>query len=236
MRTIELRRFFVNRLDAEKFVGLHLTLSLIVAAGALWVFAATFEAVLDNATMVRWDLATASAIHQHTTARGLRLFDALSHAGSPTTMIVITVIGCLVLLVRRKPTLFVTWVAAMGGGGILEHILKRAVERHRPSFGASFVTDQSSSFPSGHAMIATLALGMVVYVLIVTRPMRPWMIVAVIVAAFAALMIIGFGRIYLGVHYPSDVLGGFAAGGAWLGICTSIAGIDLHRRGHSLSS
>jgi membrane-associated phospholipid phosphatase len=236
LRTIDYRRFLTNRLDAKTYLGLHLTLSLMIAAGALWVFAATFDAVLDNATMVRVDMAAAAAIHQHTTAVGLRIFQGISSAGSPTTMSVISIIAGIVLFVHRHRTLIVTWVAAFCGGALLEHLLKSIVGRTRPMFGAAYLTDQSASFPSGHAMMATLGIGMLVYVLIVTRVVRGWMRVALVVVAFVCVVLVGLSRIYLGVHYPSDVLGGFTAGGAWLAVCVSVAGITLHHRGYALSS
>jgi undecaprenyl-diphosphatase len=98
-----------------------------------------------------------------------------------------------------------------------------------------YLTDKSLSFPSGHAMMATLGLGMLVYVLIVTRAIRGPLRAVVIALASICVLLIGLSRIYIGVHYPSDVLGGYTAGAAWLGICVGIAGIDLHRRGRSLA-
>ena len=234
-RPINVRQFFGNRLNTETYLGLHLTLSLIIAAGALWVFAATFEAVLDNATMVRWDFAAAAAIHARTTAPGLRVFNAVSHAGSPTTMGVIATAGIITLWVQRRRTLIVTWIAAFWGGAVLENILKHVVGRTRPEYGTAFLTDRSLSFPSGHAMMATVGLGMLVYVLIVTRAIDGWVRVLVIAGAAMCVLLVGLSRIYIGVHYPSDVLGGITAGSAWLAVCVSVAGVVLHHRGHSLA-
>ncbi len=235
LNVTKVRGFLADRVNTETFLGLHLTLSLIIAAAALWIFAATFDAVLDNATMVRWDMAAAAAIHQHTTASGLRIFDRITQAGSPTTMTVIAVIGVITLAFQRRRTLIVTWIAVFGGGAVLENILKIVVGRHRPVYGAAYLTDHSLSFPSGHAMMSTLGLGMLVYVLIVTGAIRGWVRAAVIAVASLCVLAIGLSRIYLGVHYPSDVLGGYTAGSAWLAVCVSVAGVVLHRRGHSLA-
>jgi undecaprenyl-diphosphatase len=221
--------------NTETYLGLHLTLSLIIAAAALWIFAATFDAVLDKATMVRWDMSAAATIHAHTTPRGIQFFSAITHAGSPTSMIVLMVAGLIVLAVQRRKTLIVTWIAAFCGGAILENILKVVVGRTRPTFGAMFLTDKSLSFPSGHAMMATLGLGMLVYVLIVTRAIEGWVRATVIVAAVMCVVLVGLSRIYIGVHYPSDVLGGITAGSAWLAVCVSVSGVSLHHRGHSLA-
>ena len=236
LRATEFRRFLTDRLDAKTYLGLHLTLSLMVAAGALWVFAATFDAVLDNATLVRLDRVAVALIQQHTTVLGTRVFHGLTTSGSPTVMTILSIVCAVVLLARSKQTLAVTWIAAFGGGAVLEHLIKRGVGRSRPVFAAVHHANESASFPSGHAMLSTLAVGMLVYVLIVTGVVRGWARVAVVVVAFVYVVLVGVSRVYLGVHYPSDVLGGFAAGGAWLAVCVSVAGVSLHRRGYALSS
>lgn len=236
LRAIEFRRFLTDRVDAKTYLGLHLTLSLMIAAGALWMFGATFDAVLDNATMVRLDHAAVDIIHRHTTAVGTRVFHAITVSGSPTAMTIVSIVCGAVLLARRKQTLTVTWLAAFGGGAVLEHLIKRGVGRSRPVFAAIHHANESASFPSGHAMLSTLAVGMLVYALIVTGTVRGWTRVAVVVVAFVYVVLVGVSRIYLGVHYPTDVLGGFTAGGGWLAVCVSVAGISLHRRGYALSS
>ena len=64
------KRFVANRLSTDTYVGLHLTVTFLVAAGAIWLSSALLEAVLDNATLVRFDVATAEWMHAHVTPTG----------------------------------------------------------------------------------------------------------------------------------------------------------------------
>jgi undecaprenyl-diphosphatase len=112
-----------------------------------------------------------------------------------------------------------SWLAANAGGKLLEFVLKSSVHRTRPQHAAEYLNYESFSFPSGHTMGATICYFMLAFVLTEIggwqgpRQVLTYAVAAAIVAAVA------FSRIYLGVHYPSDVLGGFAAGAAWIALC-----------------
>jgi len=228
-------RFLRNRLDREKYIGLHLTVSLIVAGLAIWLSGALLDAVLDNATVVRLDIAAANWIHSRAQSTGIAVSQLISEIGSPTTMGVIAVIGGTVLLVRRRMTLLLTWVAVFAGGGLLERLLKAVVHRTRPAFTPTSPVEQSLSFPSGHSMMCAIGMGMLVYMLTVPRHMpRPWRGI-IIGLALSLVLAVGISRVYLGAHYPSDVLGGFAFGTAWVSVCVAISGLAHHKRGRSLA-
>jgi len=109
------------------------------------------------------------------------------------------------------------WIAAFGGASILDRWLKLVVHRPRPPYARAII--HSWSFPSGHAMGALVGIGMLTYVLLrfaeATRRTRlvAWAAATVVIA------LIGVSRVYLGVHYLSDVIGGYAVGAAWLALC-----------------
>jgi undecaprenyl-diphosphatase len=229
-----LRRFLEARLDPSTFLGLHLTLSLVVVAAGVWLFSSLLDAVLDNAFLVRFDQLADRAIHSGTTAAGLVFFSNVSRVGSPPVMWTLGGIGAVFLILRRWPTLFVTWVAAFGGGGLIEQVLKRVVHRSRPPYGAAYLNGTSFSFPSGHSTMSFIGCTMLVYVIIVARrPSRP-IRTALASAAAVFIILVGASRIYLGVHYPSDVLGGWVVSATWEAVCIGIAGVVLHRRGFTL--
>ena len=230
-----LQRFLRNRLNPETYVGLHLTVSLVVAGLAIWLSGALLEAVLDNATVVRLDIAAATWIHSRARPTGLFVSEIISEIGSPTTMGVIAVIGGAILPMRRRATMLVTWVAVFAGGGSLEKLLKIVVHRTRPAFTPTPPVEQSLSFPSGHTMMCAIGMGMMVYALTVPRHMpRPWRGI-LIGLAVSLVFAVGISRVYLGAHYPSDVLGGFAFGTAWVSVCVAVSGVAHHRRGRSLA-
>ena len=227
------KRFLRNRLSTDTYVGLHLTVSFVIAAAGIWLASALLEAVLDNATIVRWDVAAAEWVHARITPIGTAVSLRISSFGSPTSMGVIAVLVGLDLLRRRRKTLLVAWIAAFVGGGTLELILKKVVHRTRPLFNTSAASEQSLSFPSGHSMMCLLGVGMLVYVLVLTMPgtfAGARRSVLIMLAALFVLLV-GLSRVYLGAHFPSDVVGGYAAGAGWMAICVGVRGIVKHRRG-----
>ncbi|HEX8851764.1 MAG TPA: phosphatase PAP2 family protein [Gemmatimonadaceae bacterium] len=214
-----LMRFLRARLDPKSYLGLHFTVGLVLVVLTLWLFGGLLEEVLDNATLVRWDMSAAARIHAMATPLGLSVFHAITNIGSPPVMTSLAVIGVATLLVMRWRLLALVWIAAAGGGAILDQVLKILVHRTRPEYGAAFLHGVSYSFPSGHAMGSLIGFGMVAFAIAHVRHLsRRERQVAYWLAGLATLLV-GLSRVYLGVHYPSDVVGGWAAGGAWLSIC-----------------
>ena len=214
-----LRRFAADRLDPKAYLGLHVTVSLALCALAVWAFSAILDSVLENELVVRWDIATAAWIHARVTPIGLRVLDVITNVGSPVFVVVIVALMAIWCWRRSERVLAVGVIAICAGEALLDGVLKRVVHRVRPEFGARFLHGQSFSFPSGHAFGSIVVYGLVAFLIIdFYRPGRP--IRRLILGAAAALIFfIGLSRTYLGVHYPSDVIGGWAAGVAWLAIC-----------------
>lgn len=213
------RRFVAARFDPKAYLGLHLTIGLVVATLGLWLFGALLDAVLDNATMVQWDAATDAWIHGRVTPVGLSVFDAITQLGSPAAMGVLALAGAFVLWRQRRRTTLIAWLAAFGGGVLLDEVIKLAVHRKRPVFGASYLHGHSYSFPSGHSMGSLIGYVMLLYLLrLHWHPHRVWRRLTAVAVGLMVLAV-GVSRVYLGVHYPSDVVGGYAAGAAWLAVC-----------------
>ena len=223
-------RFLAKRLSTDSYVGLHLTVSFLIVAAVVWAGSALLDAVLDNRTLVHYDIALATWIHGHVTPRGTAVSRFLSEIGSPTAMGIVAAVGGAIILWRRRITLLIAWIAAFGGGGLLEKLLKHLVHRTRPAFTPTGPEEQSLSFPSGHTMMCTIGVSMVVYSLLVPNRLgRPWRgIIAGIGLAF--ILCVGISRVYLGAHYPSDVLGGLLAGAGCVALCVGVRGIAKHRQ------
>jgi undecaprenyl-diphosphatase len=133
------------------------------------------------------------------------------------------------VLRRRRVRLAVFLVATTLAGGLIDTAVKIAVDRDRPSLEAPVATAHGQSFPSGHAMSSTVAYGALLLVLLPalpTRARRPVVGVAVVL-----VVAIGFSRLALGVHYISDVLGGYALGLAWLAASTAAFSVWRVERG-----
>lgn len=149
--------------------------------------------------------------------------------GSTTvlTLITLVVVGFLVVDRKRAAALFV--LVATAGGGIASYLLKLGFERPRPDLVAHLVDVQTLSFPSGHAMgaaVTYLTLG----ALIVRTESRRRIKAYVLAVAMGLTLMVGLSRIYLGVHWPTDVIAGWCAGSAWALLCWFVA-LLLQRRG-----
>lgn len=226
-----LRSFLKARLEPKAYLGLHLTVGLILGAAGLWIFGALLDALLDNSMMVKVDIATDAFIHTHMTPRLLRIVLATTELGGPIAMASLAGVGAIVLWRAKRRVILLGWIAAFVGGAIIDEVLKRAVHRTRPTYGAAFVRTDSFSFPSGHAMGSMIGYGMLVSVLFFFwHPKRMWKILVYVLAGLLVLAI-GLSRLFLGVHYPSDVAGGWAAALAWLSMC--ITGVNMARHRHA---
>lgn len=177
--------------------------------------------MLERAWLVQWDVATAARIHTSATTTGTRIAEIVSDVGSPATMYVTALVAAIIVWRRRSRLEAWMWVGALVGGGVLDQVLKHAVHRARPVGATRFLHIDSFSFPSGHAMLAMVGFGMLALSggrALARRGREPWPAWSV---ASVAILAVGASRIYLGVHFPSDVLGGFLAGAAWLTICVT---------------
>jgi len=117
---------------------------------------------------------------------------------------------------RRR---LVAFAATMIGGSLLNVLLKSSTERPRPTVFEPLVHASGFSFPSGHSMGSMLFFGSLGYVLAVTLETHPAWRISAVVLCLGAAVAIGLSRVYLGVHYLSDVAGGFSAGMCWIGVC-----------------
>ena len=211
-------QFVRARFDPRSHLGLGLTIRLALFVLAIWAFSGLLDAVLDNQTLVGIDRAVETWFHAHATSAGLKTFSVLTQLGSPVVHVLIGVVAIYLLYKRQYPLLF-TWLAANLGGKIIEFIIKNTVHRARPTFSAEFLRTVSYSFPSGHTMGSTICYLMLAY-MVATKPgaSRNARYVAYALAILV-IVTVAFSRLYLQVHYPTDVMGGFAAGFAWLAAC-----------------
>lgn len=157
------------------------------------------------------------------------MFRDLTSLGSVAvlTLIVVATIGYL--LVQRKPAMALFLAAAIGAGTGLGVVLKGFFERPRPEIIAHLVDVHTLSFPSGHSMMSAIVYLTLAALLIRTLPKKREKAYVIIVAITLTLLV-GVSRVYLGVHYPTDVLAGWSIGAAWALIAWVVA-IRLQRRG-----
>ncbi len=202
--------------------------ALFAIAGALWLFAAIASEVRDGNTRafdrtallaLRDPTNPSDPIGPHWLEEVAR--DITSLGGTTVvTLLTIAVAGFLALTRRRSDALLV--IASIAGGAVFSAVLKLGFDRPRPDLVPHAVDVYSSSFPSGHAMLSTityLTLGALLARVQTQRRVKVYLLSW----AVAITALVGASRVYLGVHWPTDVLAGWCVGSAWAMLCGSVA-------------
>src|SRR5688572_25589501 len=153
----------------------------------------------------------------------------MTSLGSSTVMIIIVLgtVGFLALSRARGAALLV--LVSVGGGAALMHVLKLTFARVRPDIVSHSVVEVTRSFPSGHSTLAAvtyLTLGALVARVQSTRALKMY----VLSVAILLTVLVGLSRVYLAMHWPTDVLAGWCLGAAWALVCWMVA-IELQREG-----
>lgn len=150
------------------------------------------------------------------------MFIDITGLGSTTALTILTLIvaGYLIAAEKFADALFLA--LATGGGAILGKVLKVAFSRPRPDIVPHFIDVHTASFPSGHAVNSTIVYLTIGAVIACRQPSRRLKRYTMSIAITSA-MLVGASRVYLGVHYPTDVLAGWAVGGTWALLCWSLA-------------
>jgi len=203
-----------------------LALGLLLLFAALWAFGVLAEDVATGDPIVRLDQQVADWLHDHRSSQLTSLLRAVTALGSAWVLVPLAAVAAGYLLVwgsRRRAGLV---ALAIGGAEVLTLGLKAGFERQRPFFADPLASESSFSFPSGHATVSLALYGALAYV--ASRRLSSATARRIVLggAAFVVLLI-GFSRLYLGVHFLSDVLAGLSAGLAWLVLC--ILALDTRR-------
>lgn len=214
--------------ESERLLSATLTAGLLFAAGALMLFSWLGREILIGVTPA-FDDRIRMAVHSFASPTLTTIMTAISLYGGPSGLTIIGVVLAAAFLIKdwRRGALLL--VVTMAGAGFLDLFLKQSFGRPRPAAFFNYPLPASHSFPSGHAFFAASFLGGLA-VLVTDRLDSP--LVKAVVWCVAAVLIglIGLSRIYLGVHYPSDVLAGYAAATVWVAAIAFGDRLVSHRR------
>lgn len=207
-------------------VALRLAAGFVIVIGAAAGFAEIAEEIGPGGDVARFDEAFAAAIAATLAAPTRQFFAGVTRLGDPSTLVALALAVAAVLVVRSRRRLAFAWILALAGSALLNGSLKRIFERVRPVHEPGFVSAPGWSFPSGHSSGAVVAYGLLAYLLVRALPAR-WHLPVVLMSAALALTV-GSSRVFVQVHFVSDVVAGFLSGSAWLVVC--ILGFELARR------
>lgn len=222
---------FGQRLGAALFMlGPTLLIGLAAASVAAVLFAWLASEMLEGETRA-FDEALRGFIHQHASQTITSLLSAVTLLGSTVVLLALSVSVLLVFLWVREQHAAVLFALTMAGAFVLNGVLKLSFHRTRPVPYFDLIAPTSYSFPSGHALYSFCFYGTLA-ALVTARINRRVAQLAIWMMAVLLIILIGISRVYLGVHYPSDVLAGYAAALLW--VCTIAFGDRLiHRKGRS---
>jgi membrane-associated phospholipid phosphatase len=205
-------RWLQKRLDKSSPTGITLSLGLISATILLVGFLSVLQDVLYKDPFTKIDIRVVNLIPAIRTSLQTHFFSFITFIGNWETMGLIVVTAGFILLLKRQRLAAATFAFALLVEEGSSFALKHLVGRVRPEQALSLIREDSFSFPSGHVMRATVLLGVLAY--FIYKSFRSSLAkLAIGITYITAVFLVALSRIYLGVHYPSDVLASTFYGG-----------------------
>jgi membrane-associated phospholipid phosphatase len=216
-----LYRFLAERFGTEQFTGLPLTLLAAAAIYLAALFGGLIDALFEAEGLQEFDNAADRLVGHLRTPAGFQLFLWLTDLGSGPTFVAVSLVATMFMLIeRRAPLVPALWTTLIGAQATT-WIGKYAINRTRPEF-LDVATAVAPSFPSGHATAAMAVYGFLAYVAV--RRVRSRRVrFEVIYWTSVLIALVAFSRVYLRVHFLSDVLSGLLVGAFWLLVGVAVA-------------
>lgn len=220
-------KFIAARLTPGEELGLHFTVGIALMLFAAWVFGGIAEEVVEAEEITILDDWLARWFNARATPAFTQAMMYITHAHNTAGMLIMTTVLGMYFYVRKARYWLLALLVSVPGGMLLNVVLKHIFQRARPSLENPLLTLATYSFPSGHTVAATLFYGLIACYL-VCMASRWKARLLVVLGACVMVGLVGLSRMYLGVHYLSDVLAAIAEGCGWLAVC--ITGVSTLRR------
>lgn len=194
----------------------------------LFVLAKLAEEVLERESFA-FDKSILLWIHSYANPNLDNLMLFITQLGNPTVVVILAGVTILTLLWRRYRLEAIIFVLTCLGAFILNTGLKLFFSKVRPQLWKQLIVETSYSFPSGHALGSIVLYGFIAYLLATHYHKYSKIIYFIAVILIGA---IGLSRLYLGVHWPTDIIAGYGVGFLWLTICITMLKLQRLRQGH----
>lgn len=205
----------MNRKNVTRINIFYLALAVSIIGGFLLLFIEIVDELKEE-ELIRFDESVIQYVQAFISPRLTEYMSVVTFLGSVKWLAFSVLIAAVLLFLFKKRSLAWFMVLSSGLGALFNLLLKWIFKRERPDI-RPLIEEQGFSFPSGHSMGSFIFYGSLAYMIIHLAKRKRWKAAwTVMLGCF--IMMIGLSRIYLGVHFPSDVIAGFAAGGAWLTI------------------
>jgi undecaprenyl-diphosphatase len=205
----------------DHFPSVQLVLGVLLFVGMTLTLAALAEHVMTGRPLTLVDQQLSAWLARNRTPSLTTFFIVVTSLGSTAVGVIVAVVLGIYLLLRRQRYWFAATVLTIAGGALLNRSLKLAFQRARPAFDDPITTFAGYSFPSGHALSATVVFGTLALYLF-TRKKNFRARLVVIGLAILVILMVAFSRIYLGAHYLTDVVAAIAEGVAWISLSFTV--------------
>lgn len=227
-----LREFLANKLNQYNTTlpyVITVIVALVIVVGGINLFVELTE-TLKTETLVTYDTAITDYVISHRSPGLTSYFKFMTNVGDAYGYLIVLAIFLLVsLLVFKRWKYVVQATLVLALATISNMVLKRFIDRARPGI-EHLVSVETLSYPSGHAMSAMAFYGFLIF-LLTKFNINKLMKYVLILVLITIILSIGISRIYLGVHFPSDIAGGFIAGFIWVVFCVLVFDlIELFRK------
>jgi undecaprenyl-diphosphatase len=217
-----------------EWMSIWLLLGLAAAIGSLIFFAWLSDEVLEGETRT-FDDATRASVHAWASPPLTSFMQVISFMGSTRFLFAATTVATLIMIWVKWKREAILFPITMIGAGLLNMTLKLSFQRARPVPFFDLLPPRSYSFPSGHSLASFCFYGVLAAMLSARIQSRRWRLVFW-AGAIVIVLLMGLSRIYLGVHYTTDVLAGYAAALIWVMVVSFVEQTLAERRRRRLSS
>jgi cation-transporting ATPase E/undecaprenyl-diphosphatase len=193
---------------------ISVTATLMLLAGSTWLFLGVLEDVISRDPLLQADLIVWRILQDIRPSWPDSVMTGLSELGDAAVVVPVVLVVLAWLIWHRLWRTALYWLAAVGGAEVIVKLLKLVLHRARPNPFAAGI--ESFSFPSAHATLAMVAYGFLAFLLCEGQRHRTR--VAILLTATIAVTLIAVSRLYLGVHWVSDVVAGLSLGLAWIAV------------------
>jgi undecaprenyl-diphosphatase len=200
--------------ESKRLLSLELLLGLFIAAAALVLFTWLGREVLEGEVLA-FDIGLREWLHGLASPRLTAIMRAASLYGGPAVLIPAGLVAAGAFLIKGWRRGALLTAVTLAGAGLLNGLFKFSFARVRPASYFNYPLPGTPSFPSGHALFAACVFGGLA-VLLTARMRKRLLQLAVWLVAVSLILLVGVSRVYLGVHYPSDVLAGYSIGVIWV--------------------
>lgn len=216
--------FIKKRLTPDEKFGLYLTIGSLISLTFIYFFIKIIHDYLSQESIIRSDYRLLSVFKMFRTPLINNVMLFITYLGKGETIVFSLIIVSIILILLKQRFYLFSLIASVSLGELFVYIVKNTIDRPRPLLADALVIENTWSFPSGHTFTAISFYGLLTF-FIAHNLKKRWQRFIAYTIGLLLIIVIGVSRIFLGAHWPSDVLASFVFGIAWLSILVTIASI-----------